>query len=73
MHSRQQQLPRPGSGLEVALLGLLKGLWKGTVPALLRELIEAWSTALLGVLLAWLTVETLLFSQRARRLRGLLA
>ena len=55
------------------LLGLLKGLWKGTVPALLRELIEAWSTALLGVLLAWLTVETLLFSQRARRLRGLLA
>lgn len=53
-------------------LGLLKGLYKGTVPALWRELIETWASAILGVLAGWLMIESGLFAQRARRLRGLM-
>ncbi len=49
-------------------LGLLKGLYKGTVPELWRRFLERYASALFGALSAWLLVEVLVLFGRARRL-----
>ncbi len=51
------------------LLGLVKGFYKGNVPALLLKLLDTQADALLGVALGWVLFEVVLLGLRIRRLR----
>ena len=46
------------------LLGLVKGLWKGNIPALLQQLFRAYSHVLIGLAGGWLAYEGLLLLAR---------
>lgn len=51
------------------LLGLIKSVYAGRLPALLLSLLDAHSAALLGVAFAWMLYESVLLVTRLRRSR----
>ncbi|GAC1631441.1 MAG: hypothetical protein NVS9B10_24890 [Nevskia sp.] len=51
------------------LLGLLKAIYSGAVPALLLELLESQADALFGIASGWLMFELVLLRMRFRNLR----